>query len=525
MSDLFVRVLNSSFADAAGFPEGVSLIVEEVSHEADGGPKDARIKALGSVESLRELVRWLGTPLEIYDLDTAWPCWWGRFFEISIVAEGVKSTYSLENVYNKVAVSYSAQTPGTESTEQKTTDWTTDADSIAQYGTRELLYMASDVSDDAATNLRDGLLEDYAWPEEDQVQAAGNVLEAEIYCTGWWGSLQCQYVNIDAAGDSYVVTDLTVHDKQKFGDVTAYTKVAQSFTPSSQTGITHTWYAANIRVYLQKVLSPSDGVKLSICQDNSGVPGAEIESVTIDAADISLQLIWVEEALTEANGLAVSTTYWLVAERTGALDASNYYFIGCAEAAGYSGGVFRIWNGAAWVVRSPDADMVFVVGGTQITSDQIDQVVVAASEYLTGADIEDASGIKSTTYRAGDDTAVDAIQALQELKTSTKKRILCDVTWQRRLRIRARPDFDPDALAFFIDTEGRVVDRQGNPAPPHSIPAGQWIGLLGYQETMETGRNQAIGRMFVERAEYSPDRGWRVEKENPFGIIARIEDG
>tara|TARA_Y100000310_G_scaffold342169_1_gene444090 strand:+ start:6241 stop:8133 length:1893 start_codon:yes stop_codon:yes gene_type:complete len=125
-------------------------------------------------------------------------------------------------------------------------------------------------------------------------------------------------------GDGVTVMD---HEKNKtsntdaqFGDNTASSKLGQSF----QSSIAIDCDKATIRI--RKIGAPTDNVKVSLQADSSGDPsGTALQTVNLDGSTLTTSYQNKEFTFPATQALDASTTYWLVVERSGAADASNYY--------------------------------------------------------------------------------------------------------------------------------------------------------------------------------------------------------
>lgn len=142
---------------------------------------------------------------------------------------------------------------------------------------------------------------------------------------------------------------------------------AQSFVAPSTAS---SWRVA---ARLRKQGSPADSVVLEIRTDNSGVPSSTVlgsASLTLDRAAHSVYSATISASLT------ASTTYWIVASRSGSLDASNYYTWRQSFTA-YAGGVGANYTGTwntgtdtAFGVR--ESSSLTIDGGTTTNADATD---------------------------------------------------------------------------------------------------------------------------------------------------------
>jgi hypothetical protein len=171
----------------------LQLRVDRFSHDLLG-PLETVVSATGDILARRELFSWLGTPLELY---AALPeaCWWGRIQKVRVRQDGIMYEADLGRVYNKIAVAFSAITPGTTESRRETTSWAQDLLSQNYYGILERLLEQLDSTTAAAEALRDSLLaadQSVAWPWIDPTPDSGPA-GAELVCRGDWDMLGRRY--------------------------------------------------------------------------------------------------------------------------------------------------------------------------------------------------------------------------------------------------------------------------------------------------------------------------------------------
>jgi hypothetical protein len=112
-------------------------------------------------------------------------------------------------------------------------------------------------------------------------------------------------------------------------------------------------------VYLGTSNSPTDSIVVTLQADSAGSPSgtplytfATIAASSLGAAvDVAFKNTAAFYTLTNA------TTYWIVVERTGALDDTDKYVIGYQTTNPYADGLFRRQNGAAWITPNANYDM------------------------------------------------------------------------------------------------------------------------------------------------------------------------
>lgn len=108
------------------------------------------------------------------------------------------------------------------------------------------------------------------------------------------------------------------------------------------------------------------------------------------------------------------------------------------------------------------------------TTDQLADIVTDA-EFLTSADIWDASGITSSEYRDGDQTAGTIAGDLLAQGTNNNLPLWAHVTPERRVRIYQEPA--PDTARYGLGADGRLYAPAGGPLPADYPLVTEWVRL------------------------------------------------
>lgn len=294
------------------------------------------------------------------------------------------------------------------------------------------------------------------------------------------------------------------------------TLVAQSFTMPADVP----FLLAEIFVRVKRVGTPSDYLSVAVRADVSGSPsGSSIETVTLLGSGLSEDMSWSKATFSRSNALSYGTTYWLVLTRTGSNDADNYYMIDLSEDLTYADGAFKLWNGSAWVARSPDVDMPFQIWSQRETTAQIGDILTAAGQFVVAQDIQVASGRYSRQYRDADQSALAELEPLLKAGVSGGRRLLASVTPDRVVHIYQEPTYNAD-VAPVLNGNNEMMDVSGaSPWEPGKLPAGQWVTL-----TDELPDDAAV---FIERAEYDATAGKYTALEtrgapNPWDVVKLV---
>jgi len=477
---------------------GVELVVEWYSWHEEGGPFRAELSANGFEDDIWQLVEHLRAPVEIFN-ENGDSVWWGYLHEIGIQRDAIKDVISLDEMYNRVGVLYTLSAPGSTSIGgSAATAWAENTDSSERYGTRELLIALSAGNAAQADNQRDIWLDFKKYPQvvttvaEGQGGAKEAPIQATITCYGWFETLDWVYLARDAGIEENDNSDAT----QNVGQASGNTKVSQAFVLSGTEGFN----AKDLTVKLGKVGSPADNVRLALHSDSGGSPGSELSGVNVAGSAIPDGSEWVTGSLTAEVALALATTYHLVVSRTGGTDSSNYYELGVDEDLSYSGGVLKLYNGASWGSRTPNADMAFKVGGVEETTTQIANAILLAAEFIVETEIDDASGIKTNQWRSGEERLLAVIREIMASGVSGGRRLLATVTRNRVLRLYQEPTAD----AYRLDRNGDIASLYGAPVEKSYCPVGVWLERNDIPRSARTALLTDMSRLFVQEAEYHP---------------------
>lgn len=135
-------------------------------------------------------------------------------------------------------------------------------------------------------------------------------------------------------------------------------KAAQSFQVSEAGELT------SVDLYTKKNNSPTDSIIVKICADNAGEPGTVLATGTSISVStyVGTAFKYARSVFFLPPSLSTSTTYWITAERSGTLDATNHFIWQNATGNPYANGKMRTYNGSTWAdVSSGNGDARFKV--------------------------------------------------------------------------------------------------------------------------------------------------------------------
>lgn len=204
------------------------------------------------------------------------------------------------------------------------------------------------------------------------------------------------------------------------GNSSANAKIAQKIV----TRASGTNQITQLQFGLFKSGSPTDNVIVEIQTDSAGAPsGTALASWSYAGSSIlGASSIKTE---TVAGLLSNSTTYWLVISRSGAVDATNYYFTNRSGGLSTNGWAnlpnrtaeipqeYQVWNGTNWVGSSTSQSLAFALvdpndsGISSVRTVQINgEDIATGSKLLSGVnyvaletnsrDVTDSSGALGT---------------------------------------------------------------------------------------------------------------------------------
>ncbi|PKN85906.1 MAG: hypothetical protein CVU46_09485 [Chloroflexi bacterium HGW-Chloroflexi-8] len=569
MNDYSVQLYNRDFSQILR-PYSLEFTPERISWSAIGGPSEAMIKATGPIIELWEMIERLRCPIEVIAPNKTM-IWWGFIESVTIQTKSISVSVSLDQMSNRVCVTYAEVNVAGAVGERKTTTWYENADSIAAYGTKERRLSKSQATQSEAENYAQTQLDRLKYPITKHSflnaddHSEGNVI---LTCAGWWKTLGWKYFEFSGGKESFEdigiglmalgkgLTSTTISfeahvDSPKIKDTTeglldfstnetiyvlgsvanngTYTisstrdldapagcyliveesvvngaagpsvtiqgavKCAQSFQISTIEG----WLAASLRIRMKREGSPTDNVVVSLYSDSFGV-GTLLASGSLPGTTISENLNWVEISLNAMVFLDPATTYWIVVERDGAIDSKNYYKVDANEDLSYTSGVMKIWNGAAWVDRVPDADMLFQVGGVEEATAQLERILVSGAQFFSAVDVDIDSGVYSSPYRDGDTTALQCVEDLLSSGTTNYRRILANVDFQRRVNLYEEPV--SGSKDYYLYSDGSLHDWMGRKINKWDYPVGVWAKLADViPASADTQKISDPSKVFIEK--------------------------
>jgi hypothetical protein len=275
------------------------------------------------------------------------------------------------------------------------------------------------------------------------------------------------------------------------------------------------WAVDRIELRVRKVGSPADSLRVGLYTDGGGVPGTLIEQVTVAGSALAGEVGWVAFALSSAPTVEYGVSYGIQIDRTGAMDALNFYEAEIDADAGYSRGALALHDGAAW--QTGTGDLIFRVVGAVNALDLATAVVSQAGTEIGRTVMEATTGVEAWQYAEGEETAGAVLRRLLEMGDSSGRRLLATVTPDRALRVAPQGE---DYLAWLRLEKGLPGWLDGTPLQAGVLPVGVWMELGDVALLSEAWAG--LDRVFVERASYRVGQGWEIEAEGQRSVVERL---
>lgn len=504
-------------------PPGLLFEVQRYSNHAMGGPETASIRVTGGKDALWSLTNWARCGV-LLNNDAGERVWWGYISKITIVDGSVNVVVDVEQMTNACAVAYTLTAFGQGRTgARRTTEWTTNAVSISEFGRREILDSMGDTTDAAAVALRDRRLQMFAYPAALPTISpntdSGQYVELE--CRGYWYTLGWRYATVPStlafqydtigAVDYYLGLD-NVDDSL---NIEAY---AQSFDVGAAN-----WNLQQVDIYIKKTGSPAGDITVSVCENPDDTePGSSLGSTTIAATSIGTAFAWVTASLSSPVTLTAGTSYFLKIA-TDEMSDANYYTLRMDEGMAYADGVLlqQVWNASTWDAVSADLPFRLYTNELVENTQQIRALITNYGQFLGKVYIENAAGITSESYRNGDSDAQYEVEELLEAGTSAGLRLTAQVLNTRDVVIRSQVNSNT-TTAWSVDRFGQFYYYEQK-IDPTTAPCGMWCRLRDViPANVNTTELSGLGTFWIERAEYDAVAG--ALNFEPLGIADLWEE-
>jgi hypothetical protein len=462
-----------------------------------------------------QALTWLRCPVQLFDTKQR-IVWHGLVNDVVLAAGAISIGVSLDPMANSVRVAF-ASANGADPGTRTTTPGATDAESIAEYGTKELTVSLGDGSLLQANQLRDIVLSQRRFPVPTPGLGDANaVATATLQCRGWWSTLDWRNYAKAAVAEK----------NESFGGGNAYmdfnstnTGLAQSFRFASGLS-SEVWAVDTVDMLVGTFTQP---LALELRSNTSlNVPGALLATST-SLASGGVDIVANDRTLTRFTfptsvNLQGNPTYWLQFNNAGA----EVVIVNVQQTDVYPRGELLRKVAGVWTqINIPNWDAYFVINGVEQTTQQIGEMVTASGQFLTGTDVLTPSGVWANPYRDGDKSALSEIADLLKAGSVSAVRILANVTPARRVQLYAEPA--AMQVDYWLDGKGQLYDASRNPIGAELCPVGVWVGLKDVlPPSISLSRLAPVSPFFVESASVDVRSGkWRPQPrgtDSPFKI-------
>ena len=434
------------------------------------GPQKALVRCPCDHLGMEDWRTRLGQDVRVYDPQGRL-AWWGYLERVSQVHGELQRSVGMAEVANRVAVRF-RDLGGTEPDEIIQTDWVDDLVSQSVYGIKEAIYQEGYSVRSSAERTAAIRQRERAWPE---VRLSPHTLRSVdqpgayfLDCRGWMQTLSWRVWPGLKAVTSHSPSQQGI---QAVGNSLLSKRIAQSFQVNDSLKF------RSLSVRARKQGNPTDSLRISLQTDLNGSPsGLELGAQLLSASELDGESYgWVEVNLSEPVNLEVGTLYWLILERSSAVDSSNYYLLGLDENQGYKDGTLLIYDqsSATWKNRVPGADLLFRLTGMLEQVEQMRQVVAYGGQFLNLFEAELGQSLDLPPL--GDD-GQDCLQVFRTLirqGNADLEPLGVVIDPNRNIKVWRRPGASSATLR--LSPEGKLQTRFGQPLEATWQAVGQWL--------------------------------------------------
>lgn len=491
---MYLRFDARDFSRAIAF-NSYQFGLDWLTWNVEGGPEAGEARVAGDMQNLMLLPQMLRCGVNVSD-ENGWPAWWGYVHEVEVHLDGLVYLATLDDMANRVAVRYRAFDPagGEGGGWESQTIWFDSVESVRsinQYGYKELI---DDIGEGNAEDakLRAVALLAVRYTPQTRV-TPGDRLSAPygiVRMRGWFETLGWRYWS-EARG--YVGNGQQTGINFIWGQSSSFQREMQSWYVAGSSP----WEVYGVRMPLWKVGAPADNVIVELCDDSSGTPGTVRASVTIAASTLKRDAgTWVEAIFTTPYTVTNGIYYVIQLRRSGSVDAANYFTIR-ADADALIDGTMKSYTGSGWTTHT--GDFVIDIFGQEESTTQMANVANGdPGQFLNGAYILNASGVKISLYQIGKKTGLEMVKDLLAAGDSNGGPMEARVTHDRYLAIRQRPVSTTPELVIVAG--GEVRYRTGQRLSGSDSPVGRWARIEPLQSV--GGDLGAPGLVYITRAEW-----------------------
>jgi hypothetical protein len=511
----------NDFTTRIRFPDTIWR-VDAMKWSNIGGPDTCAIKGTGDWD-IDEAILLLRAPVEIFAPNG--DCvWWGYVDSVKMADGAIVYGEGMDSVSNRIRVMY----PNLHTPSRGLTLWTSDTDSIARFGTKELQTTTTVTGATGANGVRDTLLSTYKWPSP-LIQHNPNNIERfiELSCKGWWNTLGWKYYGgVSQKSPCWDNDPATFYD-QHLGD-SAVTSPSGSTLRAIGQKLTasYTGTIDSVVMYFAAGSEPRCPADIYL-MDNTATSNPGSLTTDINASsEITVSIIqgFVGfEAYTYKFDVPVAVTvgdqFWLVVDSTDKHKGGYYRNYTC-QTVGATG---RVWNGTTWEAPTTAFNMVYQLNFTTENSIAFSDCLDQAGQFFVGHSVP-VFGVTSPAEHSGNPiSALTFAMNMLEAGSSNNRRLLPYVNRQRYVTVTEEAVGGASTAKIMLSRDSGVYQISGHePWPPYQNPCGNWCTVDSLiPSTISASRSVDPSVFMVENATYQGSTGGLLL--HPRGIPSLFE--
>jgi hypothetical protein len=385
--------------------------------------------------------------------------WLGWIEEIALDVQRLRLSWSTQHLLSRVIARYPALSPVLNLIQNwQYSDWVQHAGRLQSLGAKESLISLQNADASSALQAAVNHLNQKGADFKQGVLLLENTRPArlEIHARGWWQRLDW---TLDGE-ERGVLAHLDGGKSQKSFGLSGSERLAQSFLTGSEA-----FQVGHINLRVAMSGNASDDLQINICADQAGIPGTVLATSLLPNASLHGGWSWQLWTIDPPLRLPAQTRFWLVVERSGAINSSQYFALETDDGRGYLEGESKVWNGSSWIPLNQDLRFCLL----ELTETTVLMREVAARSVqagvLAGVQIWKESGLYMQHWRALEKTRQAALEGWLALGCKDDAELSALVNPQRVLEVFGLPRMDAISLCLGGDGRLRLSSGVGLPAP------------------------------------------------------------
>lgn len=280
-------------------------------------------------------------------------------------------------------------------------------------------------------------------------------------------------------------------------------QIAQSLVPTESLNVGQIW------LKVCRIGSPSDSMRLQV-YTGASQPSALVATSTRAASLLPIaEPAWSSFDFTPFT-MTAGTQYWLVINRTGSYSSTDFYVVqSSSEAHNTTLG----WDISAWTAIPHGEGIPYKIWTTENVSTSVG-FALEASPFIGSVWVQDASTVSSHPFRDQPETIFDAVQDMLGTSYADQRQLWYTIDNEWNAQVWQEPTL-PSSCEFLLDEQGRLLRRNGQLATPWSLPAGQWIEVLGVPMNFPEARF-----VFAEDVSTGDGRTYAIQPKKLFDDVS-----